>query len=1074
MPLSRTEVEALGHHLHLRLLGSFAVTVNGEVVTLASPRLQTLLAYLALHRAEPQPRRRVAFLFWPDSTETQAQTNLRTLLHRLQAGLPHATNIIRVEPQFLHWAHDTTLTLDVAIFESALQQVATAQEASQAIAAIQAALATYTGDLLPDSYDEWVLSARDRLHQLHLDALHQLVTLLVQRRAYPAALPYARQLAQHDPLNEAARLLLIRLHIHMNDAAGALRAYNAYADTLRDELGAEPGAAIRQVAQQLLTSAPQAVPAQASTMLVGRVGEWTRLQQHWRAAAAGRPTLVVLAGEAGIGKTRLAEEWLRWAQREGATTAAAHCYAAEGDLAYAPVVTWLRSEPLRSGLDALDALWLSEVSRLLPELRATYPHVPAPAPLAEGWQRRQLFEALARVLAALQRPLLLLLDDLQWCDGETLAWLHYLLRFDLRAPLVVVATVRVEEVDASHPLVALFDALRHDARIAEYALGPLSPDETIALAQQVAAQPISAKHGRWIYAETEGNALFVVETVRASLEAGASTLADERARDWIAPVDAAASALPRGVHAVLARRLQQVSRPTADLLRVAAVIGRSFPLAVLSRAAALDDDTLVRGIDELCQRQIVRDLGDDVYDFTHDKLRTTAYGTLSTARRRLLHRRVADALAALHADAPDPVSGQIAVHFERAGLSAQAVAFYQRAAAMAQRVFANEEAIALLQRALSLCSAADRGTATELHELLGDMLALAGQHDQAVASYQHADDGVEHAPLMRARLLRKVGAVLTVQRRYPEAQRAAETAEQALGPAPGTADAAWWQEWVQLQTDQMMLYYWQGRADRIGDLVEKVRPVVERHGTPAQRAGFFKGLVLLHFRSDRYVIADSTLHAARQSCLAQREAGLSSELAFVEFNLGFTLLWRGELDESQAQLQAALALAERIGDVTTQSRCLTYLTVLERKRGNVAAVQTLIGRSVAVATAGQMAEYVGAAHGNAAWVAWRTGDSAAAARLGHAAITRWQALTITYSFEWTARWPLLAVALQRHALPEALEHARHLLAAAQQRPPVALEGLLDQAVQRASMGDMALAHVLLTQALDPAHQHGYL
>lgn len=1066
----------MGHHLHLRLLGSFAVAVNGEAVTLASPRLQTLLAYLALHTAEPQPRRRLAFLFWPDSTEAQAQTNLRTLLHRLQAVLPHATALIQIEPQFLHWAQDTTLTLDVASFESALEQAANTQDrdASQAIAALQAALAAYSGDLLPDSYDEWVLPARERLHQLYLGALHQLATLLAHRRAYAAALPYARQLVQHDPLNEAARLLLIRLHIQMDDPAAALRAYNAYADILRDELGAEPGAALRQVGQQLLAGAPQVAPVLAATALVGRVDEWTRLQQHWHAATAGRSSLVVLAGEAGIGKTRLAEEWLRWAQREGAATAAAHCYAAEGDLAYAPVVAWLRSEPLRFGLNELEALWLSEVSRLLPELRATYPNVPAPAPLAEGWQRRQLFEALAHVLAALRRPLLLLLDDLQWCDGETLAWLHYLLRFDLRAPLVVVATVRVEEVDAGHPLVALFDALRHDNRIAEFALGPLSPDETTALAQQIAAQTISAEHGRWIYAETEGNALFVVETVRASLEAGASALSDEPARNWIDPVDPAASALPRGVHAVLARRLQQVSRPSADLLRVAAVIGRSFPLAVLSRAAALDDDTLVRGIDELCQRQIVRDLGDDVYDFTHDKLRATAYGALSTARRRLLHRRVADALVALHAAALAPVSGQIAVHFERAGLSAQAMAFYRQAAAAAQRVFANEESIALLQRAISLCSAADRGTATALHEQLGDMLTLTGRHDAAAASYECANDAGEHAALTCARLLRKVGAVRTVQRRYPEAQQAAEAAEHALGPVPSAADASWWQEWVQLQTDQMMLYYWQGRPDRIGDLVEKVRPVVERHGTPAQRAGFFKGLVLLHFRSDRYVIADSTLHAARQSCVAQREAGQSSELAFVEFNLGFALLWRGELDEAQAQLQAALALAERIGDVTTQSRCLTYLTVLERKRGNVEAVRALIARSVAVATAGQMAEYLGAAHGNAAWVAWRVGDSDEAQRSGHAAITRWQALTITYGFEWMARWPLLAVALQRQELPEALEHARRMLAATQQRPPIALEGLLEQAVQQARAEDTATAHTLLTQALDPARQHGYL
>src|SRR5256885_2398558 len=143
-----------------------------------------------------------------------------------------------------------------------------------------------------------------------------------------------------------------------------------------------------------------------------------------------------------------------WVSRQGMTTASARCYAAEGRLPYAPVTTWLRTEALHAGLLTLDPIFLTEVARLLPELQAKLPVVPRPTEPQEGRQRQHFFEALARALLSAHQPLLLLLDDLHWCDTETLEWLHYLFRFTPHARLLLLGTVRVEEVLPGHALVA--------------------------------------------------------------------------------------------------------------------------------------------------------------------------------------------------------------------------------------------------------------------------------------------------------------------------------------------------------------------------------------------------------------------------------------------------------------------------------------------------------------------------------------------------------------------------------------------------------------------------------------------
>ncbi len=419
--------------------------------------------------------------------------------------------------------------------------------------------------------------------------------------------------------------------------------------------------------------------------------------QAWRDAQ--RAQLLLVSGEAGIGKTRLAEELRTWNHRQGIETVWAACYAAADRLAYAPVAEWLRSAALRTACAALDDVWFVELTRILPELRAERSNLREPEPLSEDWQRQRPFESLTRVVAGSplrRQPLLLVLDDAQWCDRESLDWLGYLLRSAPDAPILIAATVRVEETGEEHPLSALALRLKSVGRLVLVELGPLTCDEVGALARQASGDEIDAAGARRLHEETEGNPLFVVETVRAGTLVPAPEPAEGEGRT---------SALPSRVRAVLDARLAQLSGPARELAGLAATIGRAFTFDVLVRAADQGEDEIVRSLDEMWRRRIVRAQENDAWDFSHDKLREVAYDGLGPARRRLLHRRVAQALEAVHAANLDAVSSRIAMHYDLGGKPDLAIPLYQRAADRAIRLYANDEAVALLRRALALLGA---------------------------------------------------------------------------------------------------------------------------------------------------------------------------------------------------------------------------------------------------------------------------------------------------------------------------------------------------------------------------------
>lgn len=680
----------------LRLLGTVELTLDGAPVALGQSRLEELVALLALRPGTPLKRAEIAYHFWPDSSERQARTNVRNLLHKLKKGWPGLEATLAIGHGDVTWRHDATLTVDVQEFVRAAEHAEQRDLPAERALLLAGAVDCYAGDFLPACFADWALAEREQLRTRYGELLEALIDALLERRELEEALRRARQLCDHDPLHEAAYRRLMQIHALRGDRAAALRTYHACASILRKELGVEPSPATQQLHAQLLrhesTPAPETPQPVQRPRLVGRHAEWQQLQKAWSGAQGGAAQVILIWGEAGIGKTRLAEEMLDWVGRQGHGCASARSYAARGALAYAPVAEWLRAARVRPVLERVDDLWRVELARLLPELVQDRPDLPPPGPLTENWQQQRFFQAVAEGVKATARPLLLHLDDMQWSDEETLHLLHFLLHGARRHPLLLIGTIRTEDAGTNAPLAELAAALRHAGQLTEMTLGPLSRDETVALAEQTAGATLAAERAAALYTASEGHPLFLVETVQGGLEdvlvqTGPGSLAGSSS-----PMSGV-SHIPPKIYNLIAARLAQLSPPAQQVASTAAVIGREFTYAVLAAALSVDELVLVDALDELWERRLVREQAGDSYDFSHDRIREVAYLQTSRARRRLLHRAVAGAIETLHADDLDAVAGQLAAHYAQAGDDARAFRYYRQAAnlALAQHALADVE-----------------------------------------------------------------------------------------------------------------------------------------------------------------------------------------------------------------------------------------------------------------------------------------------------------------------------------------------------------------------------------------------
>ncbi len=560
---------------------------------------------------------------------------------------------------------------------------------------------------LPGCYDEWALTSREELQAACVDLCDQAAAYHEQRGDVQAAIALEVRRVALQPLEEQGYQRLMRLQRLAGDRAGAIRTFHRCASVLEQELGVPPAPETQREVDALLADAV-ALPDRAGTGgatkpmgpgapdLVGREREQGRLRELWSTSSAGS-RLVLVTGEAGIGKTRLVADLAAAVTRSGGVVASARCFAATTGLPLAPVAEWLRSRHLRLSASRLDPVWRAEVERLVP-VGGVEPREPGHSSRAmvDAWQRLRFFEGLARTVLTVDRPLLLVVDDLQWCDNATLSWLSFLLSYPTTAPLMVVGTAREEE-----PYTDRWPDSRKSMQAAgqlvTLRLGPLSTSATAELATFVVDQPLSEEQLGLVHSVTAGNPFYVIEALR---EANGSP----------GPVE------PDDLRGVLKGRFARLSEQALQVLGLAAAVGRDFDLELLTEACDLEPDTVVDLIDELWRSRILDQLGSG-YDFTHSLLRDAAYDAVAPARRWLLHRRLAQALELLRGGRSDDADAQLAEQYDRSGQAERAIPFYDRAARHAASVFAHPESVRLWERCWALMAGTPAGRGRDRREL---------------------------------------------------------------------------------------------------------------------------------------------------------------------------------------------------------------------------------------------------------------------------------------------------------------------------------------------------------------------
>ena len=694
--------------LRVSLLGEQSITDDqGGSIRARSSRAVVLVALLVVHAGSAQARPRIAGLLWPESTDAQALTNLRRELHHLRQVLGDEPSLV-VTSRDLRWDDTKTCRVDVRVFDTgrrAALAAAACDDQEGILRHAAAAIAAYRGELLPGVYEDWLLDARAQLERQCVELCDLLVAARARAGDLAGAVETARRRVQLQPLEEVGYRTLMQLQADLGDRAGAVSTYHRCASVLERELGVVPDPSTRQAFQRLMAEARPAArspganpgegrPGPAAAQLFGRSAELGTLQEAWRAAQARRRGLVLVRGGAGVGKTRLVAEVAETARQQGAVVAVAQCFGAAGRLALAPVAEWLRSDAVQSAVAGLDPAWRAEVSRLMPAgsrgagLRGT----------ADAWQRHRFFEGLARALLAVGRPLLLVLDNMQWCDQETLAFITFCLGLADGGQVLVAATLREDNVEEDPELSGWIVRMRASGFLTELSLSPLEAADTAHLAEAISGQRLPETDAELLHAATGGFPLYIIEAIRGVAVAGGTPL----------PVGDLA--------AVLRKRLDQGTAAGREVAALAAAVGTNFTLDLLTEASDLDAGLVVEAVDELWRRRIVRVFGDG-YDFSHDLLRETAYSGISPPKRWLLHRRIAQGLELLHGEDADSVAAQLAEQYARAGRPERAVAYYQRAADVAAGMFAYAEAIRLHEKALSIIATLAAGRDRDAREL---------------------------------------------------------------------------------------------------------------------------------------------------------------------------------------------------------------------------------------------------------------------------------------------------------------------------------------------------------------------
>jgi DNA-binding SARP family transcriptional activator len=773
--------------LVVSLLGPPAVRHGGIDVRFPTRKTLALLVRLA---AEPavHSREQLIGLLWPEADQAHGRTSLRATLSLLRRALGDGRDAGHVVASQggLALRPEADVQLDLWLVQEAarLARTAPAAPAVGLVGALEAAASAYRGDFaagldLPDApeFEDWLTVSREAWRGSIATVLDRLSEIRADAGDVDRGLELARRWVAVERFADPARRRVIELKLAAGDRPGALAEYEGFAKLLREELGAEPEPETRALTERTRRR-PPTTRRGWELPFTGREAEHAALSAAFRGARS-RAVAALVTGEAGAGKSRLAREFLSWAEARGADVLRGRGFEVGGPLPYQPVIEALRERLSEDrGPDRLvpSEPWRGHLARLLPELGEA---------AGDGPQDRlHLFEAVSRFVGGLAAagPVVLAIDDLQWSDEGSLDLLRYTARRMTAAsrPFFLLACVRSAELAVGPGPGSWAAELEREVPLTRVSLGPLDVGAACTL---LAAAGLRPELGERLHAEGRGNPLFLVETLR----------------DWRdhGPPGRAAPAAPR-VRDAIRRRLAALTADCAEAAGAAAVLGTRFEPSVAARVLDRDEMQVLREVEQLARLGLASPAGGDLYQFSHDRIREVVYADLPDARRRLLHRRAVGVLRATGAD-----SALVAEQATAAGFQGVAAEMSVRAGDAALAMFAGADAARHYRRALAHPRPVE--DLPELHRRLGDALRVANRTAEAAAAYRQM--------LERARVERNTRAEVAALNRLALAlahtgESSPESPEALLARALDLAEET---ERIQTNTNLSLVLMYSGR-----------------------------------------------------------------------------------------------------------------------------------------------------------------------------------------------------------------------------------------------------------------------
>ena len=736
--------------MHFRILGSLEVAERDVTRPLGGARQRAVLAILLLHRGEVVSGERLIEELWGERAPATAAKVLQAYISRLRKAI--GGDVLRTHGRG-YVLSPAAGALDLDEFERLAadgRAALAAGDAAVAAARLREALGLWRGPVLSDfTYEAFAQGEIARLEEARLAALEDRIDADLALGRHDWLVPELELVAREHPLRErlcAQRMLAL---YRAGRQAEALQAYRDSRRILIDQLGIEPGRELRELHQAIVRQ-DQQLDLQGETRIlalrevrrsaafVGRQRELSELAGALQDAAGGQGRLLLLSGEPGIGKSRLAEELARHARAHGAHVLVGRCWEAGGAPAFWP---WLQS--LRSYLrvEAREELvselgpGAAEIAAILPELHELIPGLRQPAaPESEG-ARFRLFHATAEFLrrASQKRPLVLILDDLHAADTPSLLLLQFLAREIGSMHVLLLAAMRDVDPTPAEPLSAMLAEVAREPVTRRVSLTGLAEDEVAEYVRLTAEEIASPELASALHGQTEGNPLFVSETVRLLSLEGLPPQATGTPR----------LAIPPTITDVISRRLAHLSPDCNQMLIQASVLGREFALDALERVFAGPEGRFLECVDEATAARVVAEVPGvrGRLRFSHVLVRDTLYDRLGPARRARLHRRAGETLEMLYAGDPGPHLAELAHHFLEASAAStpgKAIGYARGAAERAVSALAYEEAVRLYQMALQAHRREEPPDAMSRCELLlalGDAQTRAGDTPAAKETF---------------------------------------------------------------------------------------------------------------------------------------------------------------------------------------------------------------------------------------------------------------------------------------------------------------------------------------------------